>query len=70
MIVPRDAPDDLIRAAGGIVVRHANGGRVEVACIFREARSDWTFPKGKLDEGESASALQRAVAQLLRGAYW
>ncbi len=26
--------------------------------------------RGKLDEGESASALQRAVAQLLRGAYW
>jgi 8-oxo-dGTP diphosphatase len=28
-------------------------GRYEVACIFREARGDWTFPKGKLDPGET-----------------
>ena len=53
LIVPRDAPDDLIRAAGGIGTRVVAGGRVEVACIYREARSDWTFPKGKLDEGET-----------------
>ena len=53
LIVPLDAPDDLIRAAGGIVTRHASTGGVEVACIFREARGDWTFPKGKLDEGET-----------------
>jgi 8-oxo-dGTP diphosphatase len=53
LIIPSDAPDDLIRAAGGIVVRTAFGGRVEVACIFREARGDWTFPKGKLDVGET-----------------
>jgi hypothetical protein len=26
--------------------------------------------RGKVDESESASNLQRAVAQLLRGAYW
>jgi len=24
-----------------------------VACIYREARGDWTFPKGKIDEGET-----------------
>jgi 8-oxo-dGTP diphosphatase len=53
LIVPRDAPDDLIRAAGGIVTRHAKTGGIEVACIYREARGDWTFPKGKLDEGET-----------------
>ena len=53
LIVPRDAPDDLIRAAGGIVIRHAANGAVEVGCIYREARGDWTFPKGKLDEGET-----------------
>jgi hypothetical protein len=44
LIVPRDAPDDLIRAAGGIVTRHAKTGGIEVACIYREARGDWTFP--------------------------
>ncbi len=26
---------------------------MEVACIYREARGDWTFPKGKIDEGET-----------------
>ncbi len=52
LIVPRDAPADLIRAAGGVVVRVA-GSRMEVACIYREARGDWTFPKGKLDLGET-----------------
>jgi 8-oxo-dGTP diphosphatase len=53
LIIPSDAPDDLIRAAGGIVTRATLGGRVEVACIYREARGDWTFPKGKLDYGET-----------------
>jgi 8-oxo-dGTP diphosphatase len=53
LIVPSDAPNDLIRAAGGIVFRFVPGGRVEIACIFRESRGDWTFPKGKLDEGET-----------------
>ena len=53
LIIPRDAPNDLIRAAGGIVTRFVAGGRVEVACIYREARGDWTFPKGKLDDGET-----------------
>jgi 8-oxo-dGTP pyrophosphatase MutT (NUDIX family) len=53
LIVPRDAPNDLIRAAGGVVTRFVAGGRVEVACIYREARGDWTFPKGKLDGEET-----------------
>jgi 8-oxo-dGTP diphosphatase len=50
--VPNDNPSDLIRAAGGIVYRRTNGD-VEIGCIYREARGDWTFPKGKLDAGES-----------------
>lgn len=53
LIVPNDAPVDLIRAAGGIVRQFVPGGGVEIACIFREARGDWTFPKGKLDPGEN-----------------
>ena len=53
LIIPHDAPSDLIRAAGGVVIRRVASGRCEVACIFREARSDWTFPKGKLDKGET-----------------
>ena len=53
LIIPHDAPSDLIRAAGGIVIRPVANGRYEVACIFRQARGDWTFPKGKLDPGET-----------------
>ena len=53
LIVPKDAPNDLIRAAGGIVHRFVSDNRVEVACIYREARGDWTFPKGKLERGET-----------------
>lgn len=53
LIIPRDAPVDLIRAAGGVVTRFVPGGRVEVACIYREARGDWTFPKGKIADGET-----------------
>jgi 8-oxo-dGTP diphosphatase len=53
LIIPHDAPSDLTRAAGGVVIRRTESGHVEVACIYREARGDWTFPKGKLDEGET-----------------
>ena len=65
LIIPKDAPNDLIRAAGGIVHRFVLGGRVEIACIFREARGDWTFPKGKLDEGETfeQAALREVVEE-------
>ncbi len=53
LIVPEDAPSDLIRAAGGVMIRFVASGRVEVACVYREARGDWTFPKGKLAESET-----------------
>lgn len=65
LIIPKDAPNDLIRAAGGIVHRFIAGGRVEIACIYREARGDWTFPKGKLDAGETfeQAALREVVEE-------
>lgn len=65
LIVPADAPKDLIRAAGGVLYRIVNGGRCEVACVYREARGDWTFPKGKLDVGESFedAALREVVEE-------
>lgn len=40
---------DLIIAAGGIVTR--DGG--EVLLVHRPRYGDWSFPKGKLDSGES-----------------
>jgi 8-oxo-dGTP pyrophosphatase MutT (NUDIX family) len=41
----------LVRAAGGIVWRQGQNG-VEVALVHRPAYDDWTFPKGKLAQGE------------------
>jgi 8-oxo-dGTP diphosphatase len=37
-----------VRAAGGIVTRDG-----EVLLVHRPKYDDWTFPKGKLDAGES-----------------
>ena len=37
-----------VRAAGGLVVRNGS-----VLLVHRPAYDDWTFPKGKLDPGES-----------------
>jgi 8-oxo-dGTP pyrophosphatase MutT (NUDIX family) len=38
----------VVRAAGGVVAR--NG---ELALVHRPAYDDWTFPKGKAEDGES-----------------
>jgi 8-oxo-dGTP diphosphatase len=44
-----------IAAAGGLVTRSA-AGRVEVLLVHRPKYDDWTFPKGKLDPGETDEA--------------
>jgi 8-oxo-dGTP diphosphatase len=38
----------VVRAAGGLVVRDG-----KVLLVHRPRYDDWTFPKGKADEGES-----------------
>ena len=43
----------LQRAAGGIVWRPTKSGKIEVAIVHRPHREDWTFPKGKLEPGET-----------------
>jgi 8-oxo-dGTP pyrophosphatase MutT (NUDIX family) len=43
----------VIHAAGGIVVRRDEDGLARVAVVWRSGRGDWTFPKGKLDPGET-----------------
>lgn len=49
----RPAIDDpVVRAAGGVVWR-VDGGVAEVLLVHRPKYDDWTFPKGKLDEGET-----------------
>jgi len=52
-----------VRAAGGIVWRLGELG-IEVVIVHRPKYSDWTFPKGKLDPGESdESAAHREVLE-------
>ena len=41
-----------VKASGGVVWRRAGGG-LEVAVVHRPKYDDWSFPKGKLDPGES-----------------
>jgi len=53
VIEPDDPPHNLMRAAGGVICRGAEHGRFEVAILHRPHREDWSFPKGKLDPGES-----------------
>jgi 8-oxo-dGTP diphosphatase len=50
-------PEDLVRAAGGVVWRSsAEGDANEVLLVHRPRYDDWTFPKGKADAGESDEA--------------
>ena len=44
---------DLVRAAGGVVVRWNQEGELEVLLVHRPAYDDWSLPKGKALEGES-----------------
>jgi 8-oxo-dGTP diphosphatase len=42
-----------ILAAGGVVWRRDDEGRLEIAVVYRPKYDDWTLPKGKLDPGET-----------------
>jgi 8-oxo-dGTP diphosphatase len=42
-----------VRAAGGVVRRRRAEGGDEIVLVHRPAYDDWTFPKGKLEDGES-----------------
>ena len=50
--------NDLVRAAGGVVCD--DDGRV--ALVYRPKYDDWTFPKGKLEKGETEE--QAAVREV------
>jgi 8-oxo-dGTP diphosphatase len=47
-----ERPSEIVRAAGGVVLRRAPTGELEVALVHRPAYDDWSFPKGKLAPGE------------------
>jgi 8-oxo-dGTP pyrophosphatase MutT (NUDIX family) len=42
-----------VRAAGGLVRRRGADGADEILVVHRPAYDDWSFPKGKLEPGES-----------------
>jgi 8-oxo-dGTP diphosphatase len=42
----------VVRAAGGIVAHRGDDGRWRVLLVHRPRYDDWTFPKGKADDGE------------------
>ena len=55
--------NDLVRAAGGLVLRHGERG-LEVLLVHRPAYEDWSLPKGKLEPGEpEREAALREVAE-------
>ena len=43
----------MIEAAGGVVWRRGSKGSLKVLLVHRERYDDWSFPKGKLDDGET-----------------
>jgi len=45
-----------VKAAGGVIVRETAQGETEVLLIHRPRRNDWTFPKGKIEPGETDEA--------------
>ncbi|HEV8531439.1 MAG TPA: NUDIX hydrolase [Methylomirabilota bacterium] len=46
----------VVHAAGGVISRQGERGDIEVLLIHRPRREDWTFPKGKLEVGETHEA--------------
>jgi len=44
----------MIRAAGALLWRDTTERSVEIALIHRPKYDDWTLPKGKIEEGETA----------------
>jgi 8-oxo-dGTP diphosphatase len=50
MAIDPDAAE--VKASGGVVWRRGQRG-LEVALVHRPKYDDWSFPKGKLDPGES-----------------
>lgn len=61
---PSDEGDAVfeVRAAGGLIFRGL-GDEIELVIVHRPRYDDWTFPKGKAEEGESDE--QTAMREVL-----
>jgi 8-oxo-dGTP diphosphatase len=46
----------MIRAAGALLWREIAAGEIEIALVHRPRYHDWSLPKGKIDENETALA--------------
>lgn len=53
----------MIRAAGVILWRERRPFELEIALVHRAKFDDWTFPKGKIEDGESA--IQAAYREVI-----
>ncbi len=62
-----DEEKDVVLAAGALVWRISDGGELEVLAVHRPRYNDWSWPKGKLDKGETLPACAvREVAEETR----
>jgi 8-oxo-dGTP diphosphatase len=56
-----DNSTEVVQAAGGLLVRR-HDSRLQIALVHRPIHQDWSYPKGKLEEGETfEEAAQREV---------
>ena len=56
-----DHSTDVVQAAGGLIIRRLDG-QLRIALVHRPIHQDWSYPKGKLEEGETfEAAAQREV---------
>jgi 8-oxo-dGTP pyrophosphatase MutT (NUDIX family) len=64
--------ETVVRAGGGIVWRRGEGGVVEIVLVHRPVYDDWSFPKGKLQPGETEAhaALREVQEETGCGAGW
>ena len=62
--MPADLPPqtDVVQAAGGRVLRRQRGA-LQLAVVHRPVHQDWSFPKGKLEEGETFDEAARREVQ-------
>src|SRR5437763_1773084 len=60
-----DQTEPEILAAGGVVWRKGESGRLEFAVIYRPKYDDWTLPKGPGDPAQQIEEFEIRVVDLL-----